>query len=225
MEAIPIEQSNYPAVLLSLSFLSYVLIRFRFTRRMPELLSAFASKRFISQLLREENPFLNVSSIVLYLNYVLNAALFFSLLLQQNVLEHPLFQGLTGFFFALLLLFLFDLSKLLSYWGSAFIFQSETQTSNYVLYLMSSRQVGGIIFFVLNLFLAYSPIPSIYIAWFALFNVSLLSLHRLIRSVPISQNFASFSIHHFLLYICTLELSPVLLGGKLFLINWFSVYY
>jgi hypothetical protein len=28
-----------------------------------------------------------------------------------------------------------------------------------------------------------------------------------------------------LLYICTLELSPVLLGGKLFLINWFSVYY
>ena len=135
------------------------------------------------------------------------------------MLDHPFFQGASGFFFALILLFLFDLSKLLSYWGSAFIFQAEKQTSNYVLYLMSNRQVGGIVFFVLNLFLAYSPIQSNYVAWIALFALGMLSVYRIIRSVPISQNFASFSILHFLLYICTLEISPVLIGGKLFLIN------
>jgi hypothetical protein len=219
MENLPLEQYDYPTILLALSFVSYVWIRFRFSKRLSELGSAFVSNRFISQILREENPFLNVSSVVLYLNYILNAALFVSLLFQVKVLEHTLFEGLSGFLFVVLLLFLFDMVKLFSYWGSAFVFQTEGQTSQYVLYLMSSRQAAGLLLFLLNLLLAYSPLNDFFLAFFALGLVLILSIHRMLRSVPISQNLAGFNIMHFILYICALEISPILLGGKIFLNN------
>lgn len=53
---------------------------------------------------------------------------------------------------------------------------------------------------------------------FALFLMVAIIVVRLLRSINISISLESFSVFHFILYICTLEILPLLIAGKMLLL-------
>ncbi len=217
MEGTLIDRQEWILAILFLSFMILVWTRFRFSKRLGEFSSAFVNSRFVDQILREENPFLNVASVGLYVVYFLNAALFVGLVSKHGIVEHSFSSNAGLFFIAFLGLALFDFFKLFLYWLSALLYRTESETSNHVLNFILSRHAAGLVLFATNLLLAYSLVGKPILFWASLILLLLLYLHRLLKSIPQIRNLSSFNIVHFILYICTLEISPLLLGVRYFL--------
>lgn len=187
-----------------------------FPKRIDEFTTAFLSNRYISQLTREENPFTNISMLVFYLVFLINISIFIFLLNQSFQFNQYLQSGFTSFLIILLLVFTFDVLKLFSYWFTATVYRTEVQTSAHVMNFMLNRAGLGLLLLIANLLLAYADISDKLVAMSALVFVLLLFLYRIIKSLPTSLNQGTYPLHYFILYICTLEICPVLVLGKYF---------
>lgn len=215
-ESLNRESFDWILILIILSLGGLAWIRVSFPKRLQEFATAFISNRYISQITREENPFLNLSMVVLYLNYLINMSIFIYLLNLSFELNELLNDGISSFLVLLVLLFFFDVIKLFFYWFTATVYRTEHQTSIHVLNLMLNRAGLGLAFCAVNLVMAYSALPSTNVAYIALGAIGLMFIYRLVKSLPAYLNEGNYPVHYFILYICTLEISPVLILGKYF---------
>ncbi|HZF99566.1 MAG TPA: DUF4271 domain-containing protein, partial [Chitinophagales bacterium] len=97
--------------------------------------------------------------------------------------------------------------------------------------LKSSKEIGlfnftdlqlfratGLLLFPVNAFLAYAPHQQrVYFLWFSMVVLVTFILFRALRGFEIGRTRLSANVFHFLVYICALEIAPVLVGIRLFL--------
>jgi len=215
-EVLERETFDWIFILIILSLSAFAWIRVSFPKRLAEFGTAFFSNRYIAQITREENPFLNISMIVLFLNYLINMSIFIFLLNQSFGLNDLLNDGIRSFLLVLFLLLAFDVIKLFFYWYTASVFKTEQETSVQVLNLMLNRAGLGLFLVLSNLIFAYSGISAQIVSILGVSTVALMFLYRLIKSIPDYHKQGSYPVHYFILYICTLEISPILILGKYF---------
>ena len=80
--------------------------------------------------------------------------------------------------------------------------------------------VMGIVLVVLNLFLAYSPENLLKIFVFASFIIiGGIYIFRALRGISISSKFLGFHKFHFFIYLCTVEIAPVVILWKMLTMN------
>ncbi len=152
---------------------------------------------------------------MLYLNFLLNAGVF--VFLVTRIFQGDNFNNLGfllicigGAFFA----FLF---KHVMLNGVSFLFSKEQEARRYNFLIIIFKCVLGLFLVPFNFLIAFaekSDYKSL-LAFWMLGLVLIFYMYRALRSTSIGIKFLSSSPFHFLLYLCTVEIAPVLLLVKL----------
>lgn len=207
------DRFNFFVTLLQLLLLASLITLLRSV--LGRTFQAFARENLFNQLYRERQgqgplPFALLSTL-----FYLNAGWFILHIIQEYNIRLTLgpVQQL-GLIVAIVLgLFLLKhfLLVILGY-----IFPIREQIDRYRFLITVFSIVIGIVLLPINLLLAYGPAGiGSGLIWAALIIVLLMYLFRSLRAMFIANQKVSLFSFHFLLYICTIEIAPVLIFWKL----------
>jgi len=185
---------------------------FAYKRFMQILLAPF-SKRFINQLMRDGNLFRERISIALGLGYVFS----FSLLLYQVndlILGWTLFHT-TGFF-----LYLVFAAFVVAFWSFKIsvirilgaVFRTPNTTHEYLLNSLIFNLITGVVILPLLILIVY--VKSVFLLYFALIVMAFLLIFRFVRGFFIGVTLTKFSYLFLFVYLCSLEILPLLILAK-----------
>lgn len=180
-----------------------------------KILQAFFSDNWLNQFYREQSARGLTPLLLLYGFFFLNAGIFAFLVFRHLGVELPWplywqFLVLAGIFAGTFLL----KHAILRLIG--FVFPIDKECNRYAFVIVLFAAIIGLVLTPFNLLLAYGPnYLHIYLIYFCLAAVAVLYLLRSLRSLTIANRFLAFHQFHFLLYICTVEIAPVLVGLKI----------
>lgn len=190
------------------------------------VLASSASKNLIStttksifnenilKLNRRTNSNIALGSILLYLIFLINSGIFLMLLWTHygsGSLSFTTFLKCSS-----LIAIIYTVRHITLYlFGSIFPLQKESSLYSYTIQVFNA--FIGVVLIPINLFLAFGPpnIQSI-ILLFGLSILSILLIIRYMRGVTISINYIFNNLILFFIYLCILEIAPILLLVKVF---------
>ncbi len=215
----PIQNYNRDWIfgIIILCFFLLARINVFYKKRLNQIFKAFISRRMLNQLIRNGNLFNERLSISLSFIFVST----FSLFLFQ--LSYFFFKipdyGINGFiFYGKIFLFIlsFWFLKMLTIKLIGITFKTKKQTSEYLLNILLFNFVTGIFLLFYLVLTTYTQLNIfLYLGIFILF---IIFLYRISRGVLIGISFSKFSILHLFLYLCSVEILPLLVLTK-FIIN------
>lgn len=179
--------------------------------------SAFKTDNMFNQVLRERESIGLLPFMFLYILFFLNAGLFVYLLLHNNKITLTSSHLIGWLYCTAGVIVVFFLKHLiLNLIGVIFPVQKEVRSYNFLIIVFAI--VIGVVLVPVNVLLAYGPenIASNLI-YFTLGTLGLIYLFRYLRSLIIANRFIAFHKFHFLLYICTVEIAPIMILVKLIL--------
>lgn len=217
---IPVRHSDSFFYLLLFCLVLGTLILFVKHRRISQLFKAFYLPYFTNQLMREGLIQREFFSFPLLLVYYISLSMF----IAQGL--HFFYQMEMDFYFVLeilgvtVALFLFR-SFLIILIKIAFKTPGETAEYNTNNFLFSI--ITGIFLTPMVFVIHYMNAPGAKILFFAvLFITSLLFLYRLVRSFLIGMSNEGHRLYYFILYLCTIEILPLVICVKLLVNIYFK---
>ncbi|OYY24779.1 MAG: hypothetical protein B7Y15_00760 [Bacteroidetes bacterium 24-39-8] len=160
----------------------------------------------------------NLASILLNFLFLASAGLYVSLLVQhKHWVNLPFYQLVL---YSCLLLLVVYLGKFLFLSFSGWVFNVGDATNAYTFIVFLVNKVLGIILIPFVLVLTYSPEPIMQIATTISLGIcALLFVYRYLIGFGAIRNNLKVSALHFFLYLCAVELLPLVLIYKLLLDN------
>ena len=150
--------------------------------------------------------------LLLYISYFINMAIFIYLILY-NMFKLQGWSKYLLVFIAILGIYLLKHLFLLVI-GRIFPFRKDSQLYGFT--IQTFNIFIGILLVPFNLIIAFGPenaaIPFIYIA---IVIIGILALLRTFRGFLIASSYIQSHLFHFLLYLCTFEILPILLLIKI----------
>lgn len=213
--------SNYhfqPSWVMVIIVLSVMIIGYLFSAfnsRFVAVVKAFFTARFAEQLSREEHSLSHPSSVFLSLNFLMTSSLFILLAIYSFdnsfiPFSFPYYLLVFGIVLAIYFIKIITLKIL------GFIFDKTHVVNEYIFITYLVNQVVGIAFIPVIIFVAYGQ-PS-FVNVFVYIGISLFALEFLIRvgkGAFAVLSSGEVTLFYLLLYLCTLEILPLLLGWKL----------
>ncbi len=200
-------------------FLSLVLITFivNINRSLvPEIFKSLTSDNQFRVIHREfSKGFSSVLYYLLYVVFLAQGALFFYLLQREYV---PADRQVSFLWFILALFLIYGMKHTILFVLNL-LFPVEKEVSQYSFILMQFNICLGIILFCINWFLAFTPTEMAKIAGIlGLVLFVILYFVRQFRGLLVSARILVFSKFHFFLYLCVVDVLPVVIAGK-YLLN------
>ncbi len=160
----------------------------------------------------------NLASILLNCLFLASAGLYVSLLVQyKHWINLPFYQLVA---YSSLLLLVVYLGKFLFLSFSGWVFNVSEATNAYTFIVFLVNKVLGIILIPFVLVLTYSPEPLMKVATTISLGIcSILFVYRYLIGFGAIRNNLKVSALHFFLYLCAVELLPLVLIYKLLLDN------
>jgi hypothetical protein len=190
---------------------------FFFYKRFSIVVSAPFSKRHLSQLTREGNPLRERIAISLSAVYILVMSL---TIYQWNELyfgwSNPFIYGFRLFLLIMLALILFWTLKLFAMNFLSIIFRTHQSNSEYLLNIMLFSTLSGLVNLPLLVLAIY--LNSLPILFISLIIIILLFTVRFIKGMLIGVALTRFSYLFLFVYLCALEILPLVVILKLALI-------
>lgn len=183
-------------------------------KRLNLITKTLLNWKFGKQIVRYEKVYTHPVNIALIINFLIATPLFFALCyneFSQNLIG--LFN--LGLIFSIALI-LFGIAKLALYKFSGWVFHSSEEMREYIFHVNLIAKFLGIIFFILTIFLAYSPINHLLIWWTGISILYIAIGLQILRGTLIGLQ-KSKDLILIILYLCTLEILPLLVMGKLVL--------
>ncbi len=205
-------QDDWIFILIIVGFALLAFVQVFYNRRLKMIFQAVYARHYASQLVREGNIFNERISIFLFLIYLIS----FSIFLFE---AFKIFSINTGFmpdyiFYMELLasIFLIWIVKVILIQLSGIIFTTRQRSFEYLLNIYMINLVIG-------LFLICILLPMIYLNGKLFFYIGLgfllfMFIFKLIKGVAIGFSYTKFSRFHLFLYLCTLEILPLVLLVK-----------
>lgn len=201
-------------------FFLLTITKFYYQKKMGLLFSAVFSRGAANQLIRETSMFRFQSFLFLLAIYLVSV----TLLLHQafryfdpggadSFRDMILYLVIVGAFI------LFFLIKITLIRLAGFIFKNPQTASEYIQNMLIYNLFGGIVLLPLILLIHYGP-GEIFL-YIAFGIMAILMVLRFIRSIFVGLSDRKFSLFHLFLYLCTLEILPVLIIAK-FVDKYFS---
>lgn len=212
---------NWLFIVLVLQLVLIAYLRISFSKYFEDLFNGFANISIAQQLAREQELSLPISSVLLNLNFVLSISIYGYLLVNHYDLTTSPDQ-LTGthqlqfFLLITLCIAILYLSKYLTLKLVGAIFPVGEEMDDYSFNFFMILKIAGLVLIPFNYLVAYSP-PYLsgsfmFLSGFAIF---LLIIFRTLKGLVIGKNYYLTDKFHFFLYICTLEIAPILIIVKL----------
>lgn len=192
----------------SLAFLVFLFTLFRgFIRKS---FRAFYSDNLLRQFKRDMRIGIDLPYILLFINYLLNLSIF--IFFAFRAYRIPNFDLYLQFFFLFGLVALVHFGKQLLLNFTAFLLPIQKEIGLYIFTIVVFAAVFGILILPFNVVLLYGPEDSADIVQFGLLSlIVVMMIFRCLRTLYISSRFLLLNKFHFLLYICSVEVAPVLI--------------
>jgi hypothetical protein len=210
-----VETTGSNAFLFFLNLLSALLLAIVINTQkgaINKIANAITNENVLKLIHREEKKGVKGYHLLLYMSYFINAAIFVYLVIFNKYEQ----QGWTTYQFILLTIVGVYLGKhmFLMLLGKVFPFQKESQLYSFT--IQTFNIFVGLILIPLNLIIAFGPEktaePMIYLG---LIIITILALLRTFRGFLIASTYIQSNLFHFLLYLCTFEIIPILLLIKI----------
>lgn len=201
--------NDWVFVLIILGFALLAFVQVFYKRRLKMIFQGVYARHYASQLLREGNIFNERISIFLFLIYLIS----FSIFLYEGFKIFSLHTGfIPDFIFYLELLaviFVYWILKAVLIQVSGIIFTTRQRSFEYLLNLFMINLVIGLFFLCILL-------PMIYLNGKVFFFTGLgflfiMFVFKLVKGLAIGFSYTKFSRFHLFLYLCTLEILPLVL--------------
>ncbi len=176
---------------------------------------AILNENMLNQIYRERETGLFMPYFLLYLMFFIQTGTFLFLILKFSKTSFGTSPLLLLFGCISVVTFLFFLKHLLlAMVGGIFPISKETKVYSFTIMVYSI--ILGVVLAPANLMIAYAPSELIYLLIVAaLVLIVGLYIVRGFRGLLLANNYLRFHIFHFLLYICTVEIVPVLVLYKM----------
>ena len=202
---------NFLSILLVICLTTYAIINVFYFRRLKQILKSFFSQRFINQLVRDGELLNENISLILYVNYFIS----FSILLYiadkyftQNYQLSNIYYLQILVFIILLFFIKIGFIRILG-----IIFKTKRETREYLRLQYVFNQATGLFLLPLLILIIYLKINLLLIFSFIL--LFLILVFRLMRVIIYRISPSNFSEFYLFLYLCTIEILPLLIFFKL----------
>jgi hypothetical protein len=194
-------------------FTLLVVLRVYDFRRISMLVQGFVRPAAVATLYREESALTSRVSFFLIVNFILMSTLF---LWQAAAYSSELdIQPVAALWIALTIFGVYVV-KIISTRMLGFVFEVKEAAREYAYNIVLFNKTVGLLLFPVTLLLAYArQIPSSWLIGLGLGLWGLVLLYRLLRLSFIGFSVRGVSIFYIILYLCTLEILPVLVIIKL----------
>ncbi len=214
--------TNYdylPALLLFVSFALFVMLYVYNRKRLNQIIKAFYFNRVANQLAREEVSITNRTTVILSILFLTSLSLFIYQLIDFYQYKLP-FDKLNLIWIIPSGLFLSYLIKMISIKTMGFIFKVQTEASNYIFTLFLFINALGLC--ILPVVVGIYFVKQAPAELFIYIGCSIIFLFlgtRIIRGFIIGVNSVRISNIYLFLYLCTLEILPIFIAVKIFLLG------
>ena len=210
-----VEDKNFRFSLTMTMLILLALITSIYRNQLIRAYRAFSNENVMRMLHREKGTVAYFPYYILYALFIFNAGILIYLLLRHFQLTPEIgnltLLGITTGGFALILLLKQLVVNILGW-----VFPIEKETSIYNMTITIFGIVLSIVLFVANIIIAYAP-PNIvpFAIYFFLGVIGLIYLFRAVRGLSIGAKFLNHNKFHFFIYLCTVEIAPVLILWKM----------
>lgn len=193
-------------------------IKVFYPKTIRDIFQAAVNISVTNQMLRDENLLLQRASLLLTIMFNLVAAFF----LYEISMSFEWSSDYIGSGFGRFLIFAFAVSFVYSFKFiflrlTAFIFKTDKPVSVYIFNIFLINNILGITLLPLIIGISFLPQPySKLVIYISLALIILGFFYRILRGLLNSLGHSEFSKFHLLLYLCTLEIAPLLVFIKLF---------
>lgn len=201
----------FPIVLVALSV--FAALRIFYNKYFHQMLIAFYNNNLTNQIVRDENILVQRASVYLSLVFNLIAALFLYLISIYFGWE---LGGIgTGFsrflFFAIGVSFIYTL-KFLVLKISGWLFNLDREMATYIFNIFLINNILGIVLLPFICLMAYNQLfPTSWLITYSLVLTAIAFAYRLFRGILIGFNTSTFSPLYLFLYLCALEIAPLMI--------------
>lgn len=201
----------FPIILLVLAV--FAALRIFYTKYFSQMLTAFINNNLTNQIVRDENILVQRASVYLSIVFNLIAALFLYLVSIFYGWEiGDIGIGFSRFlFFAVVVSAIYSL-KFLILKICGWLFQLDREMASYIFNTFLINNVLGIAILPFICLIAYNQVLS---AGTSIIICSILAIlafsYRVFRGVLVGLSMSSFSLLYLFLYLCTLEIAPLLI--------------
>jgi hypothetical protein len=211
-------QPNWVMVIIILSVMITGYLYSAFYSRFNTFLKAVFISRFSVQASREERSLSHPVSLLLSLNFLLTASLFILQLVTSDTFFHSEIEfSLASFLLIIITVSLIYFVKIIFLKIFAFILDKQEILAEYNFIIFLVNQFLGVVLIPVIIFIAYGP--RSYLSGFVFLGAVLFVITFFLRvgkglSAVLERGEAS--LFYLILYLCTLEFLPLLIGIKLF---------
>lgn len=192
-----------------------------FNTQLKSVIGSFFSFRVSNQSSREEQSLFHPASILLSINFLLTASLFILQVITANKkLSSSIDFSFVSFLILIGIIFSVYLIKITSHKLIGIIFDLQQQINEYVYAILLSKQIVGICFLPIVIFISYGEESFLNGIIYSGFVVLILVYIFRVGKGAFSLLRREITPFYLILYLCTLEVLPLLLGIKL--INMFA---
>ncbi|MCD4773810.1 MAG: DUF4271 domain-containing protein [Bacteroidales bacterium] len=189
-------------------------------KRIIQIYSAFVGRHFANQLNREGNLFNDRISIPLFIVFILSFSLFLTQSFIYFVDEDKLFfQGHVYYLIICLLLTVYWFGKTFLILLFSKIFRTEKTTKEYLLNMLIFTAVTGVVILPINILIIY--LNSDLFIYIGIVITYLILAFWLIRGFIIGLSYKNYSYLHLFIYLCSLEILPLIVLTKMVIKNYF----
>ncbi len=213
-EPIPITSSNpfWLFYVLLILVAGFTWVKVFYSRTLEHILGSFISKTMSNQVVRDENLLLQKASFLLTGIFYLVLALF---IYQISILDPflPDFfpSGIARFLILAVMVAAIYSFKFIFLKVSGFIFQLDKPVSAYIFNIFLINNLIGILLLPVVIAISFtSTMAAIIIFKITVAIIILLYLFRLMRGILIGLSLTHFSLFYLFLYICALEIAPLI---------------
>jgi hypothetical protein len=176
---------------------------------------ALLSNNALRHIYRLQAGWGNIAQLALYGLFLLNASIFAFLMIYRFIGKPPMNQFWTFLFCILGVCAAFLIKHTILYIISA-IFPITKEIKLYNFIIITSGILLGLILLPLNIFIAYSPeVLGNILTYTAFVAIAAVYVVRSLRSLSVASPFLGADQFHFFIYLCAVELAPILILAKL----------
>lgn len=180
---------------------------------------AFTNQNFLNLIHREQKTLLSLPLFILYFIFIVNLALFIALvLIKFSSLYHTVtFNLLSWLILAISIVFILKhlILRLLSY-----LIPKTKEIRVYSFTIVIFNIIAGLSLVPINILVGFGPeVIANLLIYIGLGIIGLCYLYRALRSLFLANKFILFHKFHFFIYLCTVEIAPMLILTKFILNN------
>ncbi len=199
--------------LILLAFTLLALIKLLFNKSLPKLFKAFRARNYANQIIRDGNPFRKQSNLLAVIIYFLSLPLLLYFTINYYTPSNmPIPGGIN--LFGLLVSFsaIYWLLKVLMLKIIGHLFNTQKASFEILINIFILNLVTGII--ILPFLTLYLYTQEDLFLFMSIITLLISYSQRLLRELIIGFSYTIFSVLHLFLYLCTLEIIPMVIIAK-----------